>query len=505
MPTQSSAPAGYVPPATITVAPPSFLIEDRNTAGDQLVIVLDTETGRLHAEQWTTRRIHDHGGPAYRPTRDLYFVGAGHDWWTRGARRLGWTPSHWPAYPAAQDTFVAALELMGRWAKELVDALDPLPGDGWDWTLRASAAYERIGYLVSYGPGGMNRDKPADPDDLWFGDGTEPLPERHHYGAVSFEEVLATAPAGWAQPVWATLGDRELDMIAATLVNPFHHDQDIPDQLRARVSHDHENRLKAGIQFSKPYPNDPPTLAERNKSMPLHVLGARAGLRRYRDALVTDAAGKPAQHAAVFLQLHPEAMPMTLRAASSDREVERIATVLAAEVAEQYEVALVAAVTELTARRADMRALARAELSAAGDAYTHMARELRQLGDRRAGLLLEVASFQEEPEWDTDKGEPRYAELGKLARMTRQAVRERLTAGEPLPAVPDDDVAAAILAHLRETKANLSAAQLYEHVTETAGLIIPREQLDRVLVAMHGAGDIGKAGHVGATYYNPRR
>jgi hypothetical protein len=504
MPTQDPRAAGYVPPATITVTPPTFLIADRNTAGNELVVILDTETGRLHAERNTGGNIHDRG-PAYRPNRDLYFPGAGHEWWNRSARFIGWTPSHWPAYPGTADSFRAALDLMARWAKELVDALEPLPGGDWDWTLRASAAYERVGYLVSYGPGGMHKDKAPDPGDLWFGDGTEDLPERHHYGAVSFDEVLAAAPADWPQPAWATLGDRELDMIAATITNPYRYDREIPEHLRARVGHEVEERLKARIQFSKPFKNDPPTLAERNRSMPIHVLGARAGLRRYRARLVAEAAGHPAEHAAVFLLGNPEALPATLRAASSDAEVDRIAEVLDAEVAAEHRLALVATPSVLRAARAEMRALKRAELAAAGDAYTHMNLELRQLGDRRAGLLLEVASFQDGPEWDAEKSEPNYAELGRLARMTRQAARERVLAGEPVPAVPDDDVAAAIREHLRETRANLSAAQLYEHVTGAAGLFAPREQLDRVLLAMHRAGDVGKDGTVGPTYYNPRR
>lgn len=502
MPTQDLMPAPYVPPATITVVPPTFTL-DREAAFRHLVIVLDVQDGQLSAENWHQGRdFHDTKLPSYYPHRDLYFVGGGaHDWWTRDARRLGWSPSHYPVFPGDPATFVATLELMAKWAKELVDALEPLPDGGWDWTPRASAAYERIGYLTSYGTRGLLVEK-TDPTDQWHGDGTAPLPDRHHYGAVSFDEVLAAAGPGWAESVWATMTDAQLDDVAASLVSPW---RSPATPYRKLVGHIVEERLKATILFSKPGLQRGKSLAEVNQSMPLHVLGARAGLRRWRAARIADVRQMPVQHAAAYFTEDPTRWPETLRAASSDRELERIAELVDAEAAHAHMVALVGVIDLLTIARTDLRVLKRAELAAAGDAHVSLAAELRQLGDRRASLLFEVASFQDGPEWDAEKGEPNYAELGRLARMTRQATRERLTGDAPPPAVPAEDVAAAVREHLRETKQNLSAAQLYAATIEAIGIDYPRAQLDEVLVAMHNAGDVGKSGHVGATYYNPRR
>lgn len=484
----------YVPPQTITAVPPTFTL-DRSIAGDQLVIVLDTEAGRLWAEQWGSRTIHDQG-PAYLSTRDLYFPGAGHEWWNRSARLIGWTPNHWPEFPAAQDTFTAVLELMAGWARELVTSLTPLPDGGWDWSLKATAAYERIGYLASYGNRTLTPG--IDPGDPWHGDGTAPLPERHHYGAVSFAEVLAAAPAGWADPVWATLSDHELDLVAAALHGKY--GSEVPEQFRKRVPWDTEDKLRATIRFHRQRHDGDP-LSKENQNLPIYIVGARAGLRRYRAEFAERAAGLPAQHAATFLALHPDAAPAALRAASSDRELERIAEVLAAEAAEQHQVALVATAGELTARRAELRALARAELLATGDAYAHLSLELRQLGDRRAALLLEVASFQEEPEWDAEKGEPRYAELARAARMTRQAVRERLTTDGP-PAAPDDaeladDVRDRVLARLTALG---DAGACYVELDRVAGRIL-RVPLRPFLEDMAAGGTITR---VGGTDGNPR-
>lgn len=502
MPTRGPGrPAPYVPPATITVKPPSFLIEDAQTAFKQLVIVLDVEDGTLSAENWHGGRdFHDPHLPSYYAHRDLHFVGSGHQWWTRTPRRLGWSPRHYPTYPAAQDAFQAVLDLMGRWAKELVDALEPLPDGGYDWTLRATAAYERIGYLTSYGCEPLT--PCVDPADPWHGDGTSLLPDRHHYGAVSFDEVLAAAGPGWADPTWATLSDADLDLVAASMTSSW--TADCPAHLRKQVGFEIKDRLRAAIVFHRTRVEGR-TLAEENQGLPIHVVGARAGLRRWRATAIADTAQMPAQHAVDFLLEHPEAWPDALRATSSDREVAQLAELMEAAAAHEHRVALVNTGGLLRDGRAQLRAMIRTELAAAGDAYTHLAAELRQLGDRRAGLLHQVASFQEEPEWDTEKAEPRYAELGKAARMTRQAVRERLTAGDPDGEVLDDDVATAVRERLAGERQGLSAAHLFAVALESVGRPFPRTQLDAVLDRMARAGDLDRAGVVGATYSLARR
>jgi hypothetical protein len=504
MPTQqSTARPPYAPPAEIKVIEPRFTIS-RGEAFKRLVIVLDVVEGTLHAEDWTGGRdFHDPRLPAYYPGRDLYFVGGqAHDWFTRDARRLGWSPGHYPSFPSAPASFREGLDLMAPWAKALVDALEPLPDGGYDWTLRATAAYERIDYLTSYGKRGLLGDG-TDPADPWHGDGSAPLPDRHHYGAVSFEEVLAAAGPGWADPMWAILSDADLDLVARSLVGRYDTRAEIPKHLIKSIGWDTEDKLRAAITFHKKRRDDW-TLAEDNRNLPIHPVGVRAGLRRWRTQFVADAAGRPAEHARVYLTAHPEAWPAGLRAASSNHEVEQLAAALEVTAAAEHHVALVATGGVLRERRAELRETARAELAATGDAYAHRALELRQLGDRRAALLFEVASFQEGPEWDAEAGEPRYAELARVARMTRQAVRERLLGGEPVAAVPDDDVAAAVRAHLTHAGEGRSAAQLYEHVTGDAGLPVPREQLDRVLVEMNRAGDVTKRGHVGPSYHVPR-
>lgn len=505
MPTpQNTMPAPYAPPAEIKVIPPTFTLSP-GAAFRRLVIVLDVVEGTLHAEDWAGGRdFHDTRLPAYYPGRDLYFVGGpSHDWFTRDARRIGWSPSHSPRFPGDLDRFREHLDLMAPWAKALVDALDPLTDGGYDWTLRATAAYERIDYLTSYGKEGLLRDS-TDPADPWHGDGSAPLPDRHHYGAVSFEEILAVAEPGWADPMWAMLSDADLDLVARSLMRRYDTRTEIPDHLHKAVSWATEDRLRATIRFHSQHRADW-SLAEENKNLPLHPIGVRAGLRRWRSQFVADTEGRPAEHARIYLTTHPEAWPADLRAASSNHEVAMMARDLDAVAATQHHVSLVATSGVLRERRAALREAARAELATAGDNYTRLALELRQQGDRRAALLFEVASFQEGPEWDADKGEPNYAELGRVARMTRQAVRERLIAGEPLPAaVPDDDVAAAVRAHLALVAEGRSAAQLYEHVAVDLGLLVSRDQLDRVLAAMHRAGDLSKRGHIGPSYHVSR-
>lgn len=422
MPTRAPA-RPYTPPPQITVQPPAFTIGDSGDALRQLVVILDTETGALAAELWHERRSPQM--PTYHPHRDLYFPGAGHAWWNREARRIGWTPTQYATCAATEAGFRKALDLMARWAKELVDALEPLPDGGYDWTLKATAAHERILHLIHNGGRPLTDKTPV--DDPWHGDGTAPLPDRHHYGAVSFDEIIAVDP-GWVDPAWAAMTDAELDVVADGIISPFGKGAHAKWLSRAT-----EDRLKATIVFHRRRMPDR-LLSAENQGLPLHPVGVRAGLRRWRAAATAAAQKMPAEHALRFLTAHPEAHPVTLRAATTDHELDLIAERLNARAAHEYRVALIETRAALAATRTELRTAARAELAAAGDAYAAAAIELGRLGHRRAALLHEVAAFQDGPEWDPATRRHRYAELGRLAGMTRQAVQERLSAaGEPHP------------------------------------------------------------------------
>lgn len=436
MPTPTS-PAGtpYVPPAQITVTPLTFTL-DRDQTARLLVFVLDTETGHFTAEQWDRARYAatSNNLPGYYPNRDLCFIGdsdgrGGTEWWNRTPRRLAWQPRQWPTYPSDAEQFRKVMNLMARWARELVDVLEPLPDGGYDWTLRATAAYERIAYLANYGTRGLLGDK-TDSTDPWHGDGTAELPQRHHYGAVNFDEIVDADP-DWADPRWAAMTDAQLDEVAAGVYRPYG-----AGNLAKPLTETAVTRLKATVRFSKLFRTDE-SLAEQNRSLPLHPVGVREGLRRWRAARLAASTGMPAVDATAHLA---GKLPDRLGATTGDTELGELARLVAVEAAHTDKVALVGAVDYLARARAEMRTNVRFELATIVAERAAIAAHLAQLTARRASLLAAVVAFREEPEWpDDDAAEPNYAELGRLAGMTRQAALEQL---RPLFAGDDADAEA---------------------------------------------------------------
>lgn len=427
----------YAPPAQITVQPLQVGFGSADQARKELVFVLDTETGDFRAEKWDRSRYatNPNNPPAYYPTRDLWFIGdsdgrGGSEWWNRDPRRLAWYPKQWCNYVTDGAAFAEVLDLMGHWAKVLVDALEPLPDGGYDWTLPATAAYERIGYLANYGRKPLTEGIPA--DDPWHGDGTGALPARHHDGAVDFGEIVAADP-NWADPRWAAMTDAQLDQVAEAVHDPWGKDD------RAEWTSTAGPALKATIRFHRDRlrGDQARPLAEQNRGLSLHPVGVRAGLRRWRAALLASSTGMPAVNAAEHLDGQ---LPAKLVATTGDTELAELARLVAVEAAHTDSVALVGVLDYLARARGEMRRQLREELAGIVAERRGVADHLAQLTARRASLLAAVAAFREEPEWpDDDAAEPNYAELGRLAGMTRQAALEQL---RPLFAGDDADAEA---------------------------------------------------------------
>jgi hypothetical protein len=466
----------YVPPADITIAPPTFTMGP-DEARDCLLVCLDVTTGRLWAEQFrdASRPLSDHRREVYFPGRQLW-IGGGNEPWNRYPARLGWSPGQWPAYAGTRADFAANLAAIAPWARVLVDSLEPLPDGGYDWTLRATAAFERIGYLVDYGPRPLTDRTPA--DDPWHGDQTGELPERHHYGAVTFDEIVDADP-NWADPSWAAMTDAQLDEVADGILYPYG-----KGTLAKFLGTTAEERLKATIVFSKSRDDRP--LAEQNRGVPLKPVGVRAGLRRWRAARIAENTGLPVRPAAEHLG---DQLPDALVATTTDRELGDMARMIAVTAAAEAGVALVGTVDHLARARADMRTRVRFELATIREERAAVAAYLAQLTARRASLLAAVAAFKETPEWPTpDAVEPSYAELGRIGGMTRQAAREQI---QPLYAGDDADAAAETRGDARREIFRALEGEPYgmyedalRRVVERAGLTLSRETVAALLVDM---------------------
>ena len=212
-----------------------------------------------------------------------------------------------------------------------------------------------------------------------------------------------------------------------------------------------------------------------------------------------------ALHARQFLAEHPEEFPAVLRASTSDVDLAE----LAAEVdcaGDEHGFALVATAGVLREHRTALVAALRVRLGRLGDRYAELAAELRRVGDERVAALHELAACRAEPEWDAAAGEYRYAQLARLARMTRQAARERLGGTAPADEVLDEDIATEVRRHLRQRDmpgtggTGTSAAVLHELVT-TRFPGASRSRLDAVLRRMVEAGEAERRGTVVGMYH----
>jgi hypothetical protein len=353
--------------------------------------VLDTRTGSLYAEPSPPGNT-DHG-PYYDPQLDLWACAWGYE---RTPTRIAWfVRQHWDWAKTSGGT-ADQLARIAPVAQHLLDNLAPVPGTAaeWEWPPAATAAEDRIRSGVSYS---QHSD-----DEFW----AAPLPDRGHYGVVSVAELLDTCPS-YADPAWITMSDAELDAVAADLCgSPVRSGRSLPpwvkDALRSRF-----------------HPE-----ADRMGTVPIYLVGGRIGLRAWRNAAIEAHAGMPARQASEHLTTLTSPAVDELSAVTTDIELRKLAAQVDAEVGHRDHVALVGTVDYLRRLRAEMRTRVRAELEALGTRYTALAAELQQLSAARTGLLHQVLAFREPPEWPDGADEPNYAELGRIAGMTRQSARD---------------------------------------------------------------------------------
>lgn len=240
--TGTTASPAYAPPR-VTVRPPSEHWTDYPTPrvpdGGIVRVVLNVHTGALYAVPApvgaTTR------GPYYDPDQDLWHRAWGYD---RTPTRLAWDVRlNWPWTQSATDAADYLTRIVPT-AQHLVDHLAPIPGAGsaWDWTPAATAAESRIRAVIS-----ALQQAGADFCAV-------PLPDRG-YGVVAVSEVLETVPE-LVDPAWATMGDADLDRVAAAWLRPRF--------LSPRVEQALRDRFHAGV------------------GGPIHLVRGRVDLREWR-------------------------------------------------------------------------------------------------------------------------------------------------------------------------------------------------------------------------------
>lgn len=389
--------AAYAPPR-VHIRPPNQTWTKypwaRHAEGSIVRVVLNVRTGDIYTDPSPSGDTS--GGPYYDPSLDLWSRAWGYE---RTPARIAWDArSNWD-WTRTSETVAAQLARIAPIAQHLLDHLAPVPGtDGeWDWTPAATAAEDRIRSGVCY---------TQHSDDDWW---AEPLPDRGHYGVVAVSELLDTVP-DMADPAWATMTDAELDAVAGEWCGT-------PERPSGRYL---PSRIESAVR-DRFHPSDSP---HGSSGVPIHLVRGRIDLRAWRAAAIEARTGMPATPAGEYLDGSEGTAVDGLTDTASDTELEQLAARVDAEAAHRDRVALVGTVDYLRRHRAAMRARARAELAAIGARHAAAAAELQRLSAVRAGLLHKVVAFREPPEWPDGADEPNYAELGRVARMTRQSARE---------------------------------------------------------------------------------
>ncbi|MEN3308915.1 MAG: hypothetical protein V7603_5117 [Micromonosporaceae bacterium] len=403
----------YTPPTVKAIQcrdwPTEAVVTGHQRAGWALRVELNTRTGVFKAEPNEVRFVdksndRHRGGDYYLAGWDLWVRG----WqWDRVPTWIAWEVSnvydgHWAL---SAEGVNAMLDRLAGHAQTLVNALIPISGTNgeYDWSLLATAAHERIGRVIDRFP---DCQIGGDANHPYFGDIDAPLPERHHYGVVTFAELLAVAP-DLVDPAWAVMSDAELDEVAA------------PWTGTASVRHRTIPFAAADAARERYFPREPGAIG--NHGLPIYIIAARSGLREYRAAATAERTGLPAVDACTLDLVLPE----TLTSDVDDAGLARMAAELEAAAAHNDKIALVGLLGELRRQRAHLRQLVRAEAAAVGARTTAAEADLKTLRATRAGLLGRVIGWGEEPEWKD--GEVDYAELGRLGHMSRQGARQLVT------------------------------------------------------------------------------
>ncbi|WP_431935746.1 hypothetical protein [Micromonospora sp. RP3T] len=459
----------YTPPR-VTIQPPTrpwSTAPEPGTDGVVVRIILNTKTGDLHAEP-SPPGSH-YSGPYYEPARDLWIRTWGYE---RTPTRIGWDFTYGAPWMESSAATAMHLARIAGTAQALLDNLAPVPDTPgeWEWTPKATAAEERLA-----NPGNYHYDDAYDPDAYW----SSPLPDRCSYGVASVAELLDTCPE-YADEAWVAMTDAELDNVAADLCgSPARRSgRLLPTDIKHAVLDRFHNDDRLG----------------GNNGLPVCLVGGRTGLRNWRNAAISARVGLPAKMAAAHLALASTVVER-LTATTSDPELEQLAAQLDADAALHDRVALVGTVEHLRRHRTALRERVRDELAVVAAQHAVAAAELQRLSAIRAGLLHQVVAFREPPEWPDGADEPSYAELGRLAGMTRQSAREAIR-----PTLPDytrgDDARATLLDYIRGAgDAGVTAAQASFHLREVGALrggtaaTLLREMVDDKTVdrVQHGA------------------
>lgn len=399
----------YEPPPKIHVEPVKHWPWLRRGVVTQIpaFILLNTRTGKLHAEP----RLADHERRRagwYDPSRDLWVLGAG---WRRRPTIIALHTNGGP-WTESVEVVNEHLDLIAPTAQELLNRLAPIPGTAdWDWTPQATAAIERIALASDRETQALSR----------------PIPERPLSGiVVTLAEVLDQDPS-LIDPTWAAMSDAELDRVADYFT-------DVTEGTTTTTwAPDHDLRLKLCEHLKIGWHEN-----IRPGCYPLYqfsVVRARVDLRAQRDRLITAKTGLPTGPA--IMLVNPDSLPGTFTASTTDADLVRLAARVDAQIAHDRQLSTTGTVDYLRALRDRARERVRREASDAGRMAAELERQLAALRATRNGLVAQVIGFHEAPEWE--EGAVNYAEIGRLASMTRQGARTAFTKLAEIPGDDDDE------------------------------------------------------------------
>lgn len=368
-------------------------------------VTLDMHTGEIYAEpstghQQPFRDPARSSGELYVPEDDAWL----HGWdWSRWPRRIIFLHDMWPM---TRDQVVEMLDWALPHAQGLLDTVERLPDGGYDWTREAIAHFWRIMHIVQNIEGEKYHSERGTFKDY----------ETKVEGVITFEQVAAWYPE-LVDPAWRTLDDAGLDEVALRLTQAY------PIGGRAWVTWAMESQIAERANWGS---YDVERGLHRGHYS-TYVVAARAGLRRMRDAAVTARTGLPPEPVQRWLcnwsGAGPVRWPADLDANTTDPELEQMARQIELAAAEQDQVAVVGALSVLTAQRTELRAAFRARVGDLGERTDAAFQEYQALRSTREHALTVVIGWGD-PEDRNEDGSLKAAELGRLARVSRQAVAQ---------------------------------------------------------------------------------
>ncbi len=272
-------------------------------------------------------------------------------------------------WPMTTDEVAELLEWIVPRAQALVDALDPIPGVAGAYDWTRGACAQHRAIGTAV----------SNPHHRYMHEGPDVVPWATD-GLLSFEEVIELWP-DLVDPRWAVMGDAELDEVAARMVRSGWLSMTRADEARDRFGW---GDARFGQDLSADLPR---------AHIPTYVIGARGGLRRYRGAV----------------------------GVTADVDDVRLARI-AEEGGARLDV--------LRSYRCGQRAAVRDELREVGERFEELEAVYLTLRRRRSVLTARVIAWRDPADYDGNV--LRAAELGRLARMSRQAVlqiRDRVVSG----------------------------------------------------------------------------